>query len=239
MFMGKCGAWKDAIIAVGEVISAMLKNSRCANPSFAEEQGLELCLVANMDTAEVLALCPSPGECCERFPDVALAVARGLLADVHVLTEIQVFPSDPETARKGHMYSRNEMIVRIYFETLRLHGLADGLQYRPPGELITRSKGMDIPISTLLFSDEFGMFSYNAYGYPSLPAMETFSQMEEQIRNAPHILHLEYGRLPDELYITIDTKFLSPRCCISHIQEVCQTSSIPLKIDSKLAHYIL
>lgn len=237
--MGKFENWKGATAVVGEAISAMLKNFRSASPSFAEEQGLELCSMANIDTVEVLALCPSCGECWERFPDAALAVAEKLLADMHVLTEILVSSSDSETVRKAHTYSRNEMVVQIYSETLRLHGLAEGLQYRPPGELITQSKGMDVPISTLLFSEEFGTFSYNAYGYSSLPVMETFTQMEEQIKNVPHTLHLEYGRLPDELYITIDTKFLSPRCCISHIQEVCQTSSIPLKIDSKLAHYTL
>ena len=187
---------------------------------------------------EIFALYPSRNEYWERFPDVAIAVARELLADVCVLTEIQAFRAESDAKQLFSRYSSSETLLRVYFETLRFHGLADGLQYQESGELITQTKGINIPISTLLFSGEFGLFSYNAYGYSSLPAIETFLQMKEQIENAPHILHLEYGRLPDELCITMDTRYFSPKQCISYVQELCQTFGIPLKIDSKLARYI-
>ncbi len=216
----------------------MVNPPKRVNPNPAKNQTLELYSVANSGTVEIFALYPSRNEYWERFPDVAIAVARELLADVCVLTEIQAFRAESDAKQLFSRYSSSETLLRVYFETLRFHGLADGLQYQESGELITQTKGINIPISTLLFSGEFGLFSYNAYGYSSLPAIETFLQMKEQIENAPHILHLEYGRLPDELCITMDTRYFSPKQCISYVQELCQTFGIPLKIDSKLARYI-
>lgn len=232
--MGKYSDWKGTIAAIGEVVSALLKSSRNPNPRFTEQQALELRSIANSGTTETFALYPACEEYWDRFPSAGVEVIGELFKELHVLTLVRAFPSSSKAMKKYNVYSGGEMFLQIYFETLRLHRLAGGLRYHNPGDCISQTKGADIPLSTLLFSDNYGVFGYDAYGYALLPAMETFQQMMEQIEDAPYVLHFEYGRYPDEINLTVNKELLSPIYCVSRIREVCQRIAIPLKIDSKL-----
>lgn len=203
-----------------------------------ESQMLELRLAGDEHGKTLLALYPYYDEYWDRFPSAALDIADELFKELHVLTLVRAFPSSSKAMKKYNVYSGGEMFLQIYFETLRLHGLAGGLQYHNPGDCISQTKGADIPLSTLLFSDNYGVFGYDAYGYALLPAMETFQQMMEQIENAPYVLHFEYGRYPDEINLTVNKELLSPIYCVSRIREVCQRIAVPLKIDPKLSQQI-
>ena len=185
-----------------------------------------------------MALYPYYDEYWERFPSVALAISAELFSDLDVLTVIYASPSSSKTAQKYNIYSSGEMILRTYFETLRLHRLAGNLQYHEPGDLITQTKGANIPLSTLLFSGDYGVFTYDAYGYTSLPAAETLQQMKEQIEQRPYALHLDYGRHPDEMTLAVNEEGFPLALCISRIQDICRTLDVPLKIAPKLLQYI-
>lgn len=197
-------------------------------------QTLELRLTGDEHVKALLALYPYYDEYWDRFPSVGVEVIGELFQELHVLTLVRAFPLSSKAMKNYNVYSGGEMFLRIYFETLRLHGLAGGLQYHNPGDCISQTKGADIPLSTLLFSGSYGAFGYDAYGYVSLPAMETFQQMMEQIENAPYALHFEYERHPDEINLTVNKEMLSPICCVSRIREVCQRTAVPLKIDPEL-----
>ena len=125
-----------------------------------------------------------------------------------------------------------------YFETLDAHGQAGNIQYQKPEELIAQTAGADTPLATLLFPGDYGVFLYRAYGYASLPPMETFQQMKEQIRNGPYMVYLDYGRAPDEVELTIDRNAFPLACCVSRIRAACQAFDIPLEIDPKLSPYV-
>ncbi len=186
---------------------------------------------------ENLALYPSCDEYWNRFPSVAVGIVQALFADLDVLTAVHAFSPQAKIKRKYNkkynMYSSEQMFLRSYFETLYFHGLADNIKYCKPEELISQTKGADIPLSKMLFPAEYGVLSYETYGYTSLPVMETFQQMKEQLKNTS-ILYLDYGRYPDEINLTIDTKRFPMACCISRIQNVCQSLDVPLKIDPTL-----
>ena len=240
--MKKSHDWIGVISAVGEVISSMLKNPRVTNPHFNEQKKLELGFFSSENSTQSLAIYPSYDEYWDRFPSIAVEIVQALFADLDVLTVVHAFPSHSKIKRrydkKYNIYSSEQMFLRTYFETLRLRGLAESVYYREPEELISRTKGADIPLSTMLFSGDYGVLTYEAYGYASLPAMETFQQAKEQIRNVPPVVYLDYGRAPDEIDLMVDTEKLPLADCISRIKDACQTLDIPLEIDSKLSQYI-
>lgn len=203
-----------------------------------EPQRLELRWAGDEQDKTFLCLYPYYDEYWDRFPSIAVAVGRELFKDMQVLTAVRACRPSSKNMQKYNIYSGEEMFLRTYFETLQLHELANALQYHKPGDLITQTKGADIPLSTLLFSGDYGVFTYDAYGYTSLSDFETFQQMKEQIEKIPCMLHLDYGRYPDEITLTVNTEAFSLAWCISHIQDICQLLDAPLKIDPKLLQYI-
>lgn len=203
-----------------------------------EPKMLELRWAGDEQDKAFLGLYPYCDEYWDRFPSVAVAVGRELFKDLQVLTAVHAFQPSSKNMQKYNIYSSEEMFLRTYFETLRLHRLANDLQYHKPGDLITQTKGVDIPHSTLLFSGDYGVFTYDAYGYTSLSNFETFQQMKEQIEKTPYMLHLDYGRHPDEITLTVNTEAFSLAWCISRIQDICQSLDVSLKIDPKLLQYI-
>ncbi len=187
---------------------------------------------------ETLTLNPSYDEYWDRFPSAAIAVASKLFAGMQVLTSVQAPPPYARATRKQPLYSGQQMFLRTYFETLDAHGQAGNIQYQKPEELIAQTAGADTPLATLLFPGDYGVFLYRAYGYASLPPMETFQQMKEQIRNGPYMVYLDYGRAPDEVELTIDRNAFPLACCVSRIRAACQAFDIPLEIDPKLSPYV-
>lgn len=189
-------------------------------------------------TMEALSLFPSYDEYWDRFPSAAITIMQNLFAEKNVLTKVHAFPQHAKAMRKYNIYSSEQMFLRTYFETLRLRGLAESVYYREPEELISQTKGADIPLSTMLFSGDYGVLTYEAFGYASLPAMESFQQAKEQISNAPYLLYFDYGRYPDEINLIIDKTAFPLPVCISRIKDACQAFDIPLKIDSTLLQHI-
>lgn len=241
--------WKhfiETIDAIKEVGAAMINQLRSPSPRPTKLQGLEVTLMDTPDdyctdsSFSTLELTPSGYENWERFPAVAEEFARRLLSNLYVLTAVRVFPSG--SSKKSAFYpfrSQEEVFLHTYAEILRLQGFDDCVHYQSPSDIITATHGANVPLSTMLFSGDYGIgFDYHAYGFATQPPSADILQAKKSIETVPHILHLTCERYPDTLDIHINTGSLSVLQCLTTIRDVCAERSISLEIDPALESQI-
>lgn len=237
--------WKnfmETAAAIREVGAAMVNQLKNPGSRPSEARGLVLLQFPAPDDYApgipfaTLELTPNGNENWAHFPAAAVEVTRRLFSGLHVLTAVRALPT---TGRKKSefypLHSMEEAFLHTYAEILRLHGLGDGVYYEAPGAIITASCGADIPLSTMVFSGDYGIaMNYHTYGFAARPAAGDMAQARRIIDTSPHVLHLEYSRYPDTLEIHINTELFPLPQCLADIQDVCAAGSIPLEIDPVL-----
>lgn len=237
--------WKnfiETVAAIKDASIAMVHQIRNPDSLPTEVQGLELLSLSTVKglysdiSFSSLALVPSGYENWEKFPLAAVEVIRRLLSELYVLTAVHVIPSSGN--KNGEFYplhSREEFFLHTYVEILQAHEMGKGIYYQSPSNIITVTRGADIPLAKMLFPGDYGIaIDYHMYGFLEQPPAGDIVQARNSIDTIPHVLHLEYGRYPDTLEINIDTELFSVSQCLAEIQSVCTLEAIPLKIDSAL-----
>lgn len=237
--------WKhfvETIGAIKEVSAAMINQFRNPSPKPTKPQGLEVMLTGTPDnfcasaSLSTLELIPSGFENWECFPSAAAEIAQRLLSAFCVLTAVHALPTSG--GKKGAFYpfhSQEEVFLHTYAEILQLQGRGDDVHYQSPNNIITVTNGAEVPLTTMLFSGDYGIaFDYNAYGYTVRPPSVDILQAQNSIEKGQCALHLAYERYPDTLEIFANTELFSVSQCLAVIQDVCAERSIPLEIDSAL-----
>ena len=190
----------------------------------------ELCLVqtAVADRAPYIRfdLYPYGTEAYDGFPDIARQVSRRLLAAFEVLTSVHEFPLGVAVKRKDDQASMS--FLNIYYLVLRAHEMTGGTYFRAPYGIITRTKGANGPLLSLIYPGDRGVFGCTMWGFSSVPEFTDYTQAGEWAATQLWAIRLDYSRYPDTLEVQMDPKQLSADQCISCIREICDHEGIKL-----------
>lgn len=183
-------------------------------------------------SAYQISLFPYCVETDEAFVSASIDIMAHLLSSLEVLTSVHLFSTPPAARIKKTAASTQTSFFDSYSEFLLAHNLAQNTYLDGSSDLLTQTKGINLPLTQLLVFGKHGIFSYEAVGFHSLPSITSFEGGKAAINAPSAAIRLEFERYPDTLYVFGRESELPVSMCIQKLQDICSTKGIQLKLSN-------
>lgn len=169
---------------------------------------------------EVVLIPEHASESDSAFFSVVRDLMLPLLQESIVIMCIETLENVSCPHHKGKMCRKLTYFTKKWHDFFSAYGIGQTFLREDQRELLIQTDRLP-HLFTLLSSQIEGMFAFDAYLFRPQPVLNSFEQAKQQINSTTCCLKMEYGKYPDYLNITFDSREISVQMILSQMHTAC------------------